>query len=231
MATHRLIALAIFALVLALSPRTAPAAVMERDWLAPGDGLLTFDNINNREWLDISVTLLEQFPGSTLEERYQAVVAETAGGGLFEGFRVAGEVDVIALANSAGVDTTKTDYTTNGGSVDELIRLFGMPVKLFGDELVASYAFVDAYADRPTPVRAAMIFVSLPPPLEPPPFPPIGTAFVNVGRGDGIGASTTGVGLLRAAVPEPAATRILAVSVVMLSAVCVARKRMQFLRR
>lgn len=49
------------------------AAVIERDWQTPGDGLLTYDNVSQPEWLDLSQTLLSQFPGeSTGGSRAQA---------------------------------------------------------------------------------------------------------------------------------------------------------------
>ena len=72
--------------------------------LTPGDGLLTFDDVNKREWLDLSESLLEQFPGDNLEENYQSVVTETGVSGIFEGFSVAKGDDAEALAISAGID-------------------------------------------------------------------------------------------------------------------------------
>jgi hypothetical protein len=82
------------------------AAVISRDWKTPGDGLLTYDDVNQREWLDLSQTLLtSQFPGATQEDRYQYVASQTAPGGLFAGFSVAKSVDVIALAQSAGINS------------------------------------------------------------------------------------------------------------------------------
>ena len=45
-------------LLLLLLPTSLNAAVIERDWQTPGDGLLTFDTVNQREWLDLSETLL-----------------------------------------------------------------------------------------------------------------------------------------------------------------------------
>jgi len=65
------------------------AGVLERDWQTPGDGLLTFDDVSQREWLDLSQTIMDLFPGSTLEEKFQSVVAETAPGGMFADFTVA----------------------------------------------------------------------------------------------------------------------------------------------
>jgi hypothetical protein len=89
--------------------QAVPAAVLSRDWKMPGDGLLTYDDVNQREWLDLSETLLtDQFPGSdpspliAREMRYQFVVSQTASGGLFEGFSVAKSTDVIQFAQSAG---------------------------------------------------------------------------------------------------------------------------------
>ena len=49
-------------LLLVLSfPFSLHAAVLERDWLTPGDGLLTYDTVTGREWLDLPVTLLSQY--------------------------------------------------------------------------------------------------------------------------------------------------------------------------
>ena len=83
---------------------TTSAAVFERDWLSPGNGLLTFDDVNQREWLDLSESLLEQFSGDTLEKNYPSVVAETRVGDIFEGFSVAKGEDAEALAISGGID-------------------------------------------------------------------------------------------------------------------------------
>jgi hypothetical protein len=53
----RTIALRIAAyLVLSVAATQAEAAVFERDWKAPGDGLLTYDDVNQRVWLDLSET-------------------------------------------------------------------------------------------------------------------------------------------------------------------------------
>lgn len=90
------------------------AAVIQRDWKTPGDGLLTFDTVDKREWLDLSQTILSsQFPGADREARYQYVAGQTGTGGLFEGFSMAKSPDVIALGESAGIDTTTQDYARN----------------------------------------------------------------------------------------------------------------------
>jgi hypothetical protein len=102
-----------------LVPRSE-AAVFERDWKTPGDGLLTYDDVNRREWLDLSETILSsQFPGEdpspqvTRENRYQYVVSETGPDGLFEGFSVGTAADVIALAESAGIDISTLNEDIN----------------------------------------------------------------------------------------------------------------------
>jgi hypothetical protein len=108
------------------------AAVIERDWKIPGDGLLTYDTVNKREWLDLSQTLLsDQFPGSgstfleIRESRYQYVVDQTALGGLFEGFRVARSPQVLGLAQSAGIDTSSFSYSNTAAAL-ELGNLLGV---------------------------------------------------------------------------------------------------------
>ena len=114
-----------------LAPGLAPGAVIERDWLAPGDGLLTYDTINRREWLDISESLLVPFitpemaslPGY---ERFDAAtdvaLAELLPGGRFEGFTLATRDDVIALRTSAGIPS---DRGFEGNSMRRLIDLLG----------------------------------------------------------------------------------------------------------
>jgi hypothetical protein len=100
--------------VIALWPLPGSGAVISRDWKFPGDGLLTYDDVNQREWLDLSQTLLSvQFPGNTRDERYQYVVGQLGPNGLFAGFDVAKSQDVVKLAQSAGIDTSTFDSNLN----------------------------------------------------------------------------------------------------------------------
>jgi hypothetical protein len=73
------------------------AAIVSRDYLAAGDGLLTYDTVNHREWLDIAATpqvRYSQLEGHvTLEEMLN----------LFDGFTRAGMSDAEELAISAGL--------------------------------------------------------------------------------------------------------------------------------
>jgi hypothetical protein len=105
--------LLIISIVLFATATNARAAVMSRDWKTPGDGLLTYDDVNRREWLDLSQTNLSRFPGTTAYERYLAIVDATAPGEIFEGFMTARSIDVIALAESAGIDTTSSSFAMN----------------------------------------------------------------------------------------------------------------------
>jgi hypothetical protein len=80
---------------------SADAAIFQRDWKAPGDGLLTYDDVNQRVWLDVTESQLSKFP----EPRLDNALAELAPGGMFNGFTFAKRNDVFALAQSAGIDT------------------------------------------------------------------------------------------------------------------------------
>jgi len=92
---------------------------MERDWKTPGDGLLTFDDVNNREWLDLSQTIRINFPSFQLND----IAMELEPGGMFEGFQWANIEDVTAFAQSAGIDTSVHDFDINGESAASLIQL------------------------------------------------------------------------------------------------------------
>jgi hypothetical protein len=123
---------ALLALLSLCAANHCSAAVFERDWKSPGDGLLTYDDVNRREWLDVSQTILSsQFPGEdpspwlTRENRYQYVVGQTLPRGLFEGFKVAKSPDVIGLAQSAGIDTSTLSVATNGAAALSLGQLLG----------------------------------------------------------------------------------------------------------
>ena len=110
-------------LFLGLLSQPVYADVFERD-LVPGsgDGLLTFDDVNQREWLDLPETFVFDFPGG-----YLGVLNELAPGGIYEGFQTASRADVIALAESAGIDTTTLDPETNLAATENLIALLEMP--------------------------------------------------------------------------------------------------------
>jgi hypothetical protein len=86
----------IFVLLTCVSgmPHTALGGVISTDLETVGDGLLTYDTINKREWLDLPET-----SGMRLAE----VLAQMEPGGRLEGFQFATLEDVTELAASAGV--------------------------------------------------------------------------------------------------------------------------------
>lgn len=113
----------------------AVGGVISQDWKSPGDGLLTHDDVNHRQWLDLSQTILSsQFPGAdpspyvTRENRYSYVLGQTLPGGLFDGFQVARRADVIALAQSSGINTSFRG-SPNSAAALALSQLLGFTVQ------------------------------------------------------------------------------------------------------
>ncbi len=184
----------IVALLLVAAPASR-AAVFERDWKTAGDGLLTYDDVNQREWLDIPESLLSQFPGTTLEIKYQAVVAELLPSGMFEGFTPADANDVVALAQSAGIDTGTTDFAANHASAQRLIELLG-PTDVFPP---SGLALTRGLLDELDPDCNCRLIANIA-------VGPSGAGlnFFSVAEyGDDRPAEITGVFLYRASIPEP----------------------------
>lgn len=191
------------------------AAMIEMDWKNPGDGLLTLDTVNKREWLDLSQTLLsDQFPGTGAnfleirEARYQYVVSQTAPGGLFEGFTVAKSPAVIALAMSAGIDTSTLNYSLNSSNTLALQDLLSV-TRFIPDANSYSIGLLDELGSLTAPNRLGVIFR----------VTPI-AAGISVGDPANVLQSSDppGVMLLRA-VPEPSALNLLALLLVAKGAV------------
>ena len=116
----------LLAAALACLPATVDAGAISRDWKTPDDGLLTYDDVNQREWLDLTESRLSMFPGSTLRQRYQNALLELAPGGMFEGFIAAKRPDLTALAQSSGIDVSTYDFSLNAGPTMLLINLVGV---------------------------------------------------------------------------------------------------------
>ncbi|MEM8943829.1 MAG: hypothetical protein AAGD11_01495, partial [Planctomycetota bacterium] len=175
------------------------ANVSERDWLSPGDGLLTFDDVNNREWLDLSQTILDQFPGSTLEENLQSVLAETMQGGLFEGFSFATPDDTVALAVSAGIDISIGSPLINFGPTSKIVELLS-PTVVSDPQDVTALGVVDAFdvpAGQTLATRVTAIFEVDGSAMR-------GRAGFSLGPvAEAVNTSNSAVMLYREAVPEP----------------------------
>jgi hypothetical protein len=165
-------------------PVIADAEVFERDWRVGGDGLLTYDDVNRREWLDVPVSLLSQFP----EPHYENAVAELVPGGLFDGFTLAVRADVVALAESAGIDTTTTVVAINGAPTRKLIDLLGPTLGSF-----RIHAFLADFSPFELPVVSIFDVQS-------------NTAGLRIGGTDDfLRFSNSGLMLYRQAIPEPSA--------------------------
>lgn len=91
------------------------SALIERDFLTPEDGLLTFDDVNQREWLDLTETL-----GLELA----AIQANMVPGQKWEDFSFATLKDVSDLAASAEVDWIEP-WSVPRTTDKELVGLFG----------------------------------------------------------------------------------------------------------
>lgn len=96
------------------------AGVVSRDLFEPGDGLLTYDDVNQREWLDFSVA--RGVPAADLSH----VLGES---GVLHGFRIATLTDIwdlFAPGSGAGFGSPYLNpnarYTTNS---IELLGLVG----------------------------------------------------------------------------------------------------------
>jgi hypothetical protein len=142
----------------------ASAAVFEHDWKTPADGLLTYDDVSQREWLDVTQSILEQFPGVTLEEKFQQAIVEIRPGGRFEGFRLPVVNDVLSLAGSAGINTTTSDFATNSVAVSRLIQLLG-PTLGSPPGYARTQGVLNSFAVHPPgiPFRGAMLLEYDPP--------------------------------------------------------------------
>jgi hypothetical protein len=184
------------------------AAVMSRDWKTPGDGLLTYDDVNRREWLDLSQSRLSLFAGVGQEQQYQSVVSELTPDGALEGFLVAKSEELRSLAASAGIDITNNDIA-NESATRQLIALVG-PSESFPDPdsgRAFSIALLDELRESPTPPHITRSFGEL---YVSPTDGANGSAGIRFPRGLDVEVSGTGVWLYRNEIPEPGSLAIAA---------------------
>lgn len=108
-----------------LTASLSQAALIERDWLAPGDALLTYDPNTGLEWLDVSQTILSRFSTSRItDEAADDAILQLQPGGALEGFNLASRADVEQLAVSAGVDVSSLQRAEQ--TADAMRTLIGM---------------------------------------------------------------------------------------------------------
>ncbi|HMO85152.1 MAG TPA: hypothetical protein PKC18_09565 [Lacipirellulaceae bacterium] len=177
------------------------AAVISRDWKTPGDGLLTYDDVNQRVWLDLTESRLSMFAGTTFEQRYQNALLELEPGGVLAGFQAATQLDIVAFVTSAGIASYSFDFVTNEIPTMQLIDLVGASFyPAVGG--VVSFGLLDELSAPPqSPINqrlTAQLFIN-------PDSGPAGVAglFIAPGAGDTLSqVGNTGIWLYRA-VPEP----------------------------
>jgi hypothetical protein len=175
----------------------ANAAVFERDWKTPGDGLLTYDDVNRREWLDLSQSVLFQFPSPFLEP----ALAELASGGRFEGFHLANGDDAIALAESAGIDTAGLTQN-NAVPMNTLIDLLG-----FAEPPYSHRAIICCAPDIPEfQFESPIAYFTV---IGPNPFTGIVEAGLRIFQRGGLITPSDGLMLYRP-IPEPSSLVLLA---------------------
>jgi hypothetical protein len=113
----RLIRLALLCMCVGM-PTILHGGIVERDFRVLGDGLLTYDDVSHREWLDLTETLDWNLP--TLE-------AALSIGGSLCGFKSATLADLEELATSVGIPwITPWQFPTfTGKEANLLIELVG----------------------------------------------------------------------------------------------------------
>lgn len=219
MAARRAFCLAFLCGAFVSTPATA--ALIERDWLAPGDGLLTYDDVNHREWLDLDVSELSQF-GSLIDDAVAAAKLELLPGGRFEGFTLAGREEVDQLVVSSGFDSSSYESTLEtADQMRALILLIGGPERL--DELSGAaelFGVIDETASASNssqPTSAAVLFtVENRAPTRPNGRGSYGYDNQSNDRYKNYDASGIGIMLYRNSVPEPSAALLIAMAISLL---------------
>lgn len=196
-------------ITLSVAAADTRGAIISKDWKQPGDGLLTVNIDNGLEYLDLSLTNLAGFPGTLVEDRYQAVIAQTVQGGLFEGFMVSNRNQATSLLNSAGIVADTSDFATNGLPTSTLIS-FLSATEVSGNDLLA-HALIDEVLQRNTLRNRTVVSLGY--------RPQAGLSGVAYGRlqfGPEIVIqtypdldATYAVLLVRSSVPEPASSTLL----------------------
>jgi hypothetical protein len=189
---------AVFIAALLLAAGPSRAALIEADWLAAGDGLLTVDPDTGLQWLDWT---------ASTNLSVDQVMAQLGSGGTFDGFRYATEAEVTQLYVDAGIPDAPGITAANLIPVQELLALVGVTgtggLGPFAIGWTASFSgglrVQASLTDRSDDLGQA--------------------TFVTVlGFGDDFATSTWGHALVRV-VPEPGTASLFAVSLALLAVV------------
>jgi len=114
----------IVALVMLMYIQSTIAAMIDQDWQTLGDANVMFDTVTNMRWLDLSITA---------DMSNDTVVTNLGGGGLFEGWRLATQDEVLELWSNAGITNTDRDWVTyQFAEVNDMVNRLG-PTTMFED--------------------------------------------------------------------------------------------------
>lgn len=95
----------------------AHAALIDQDWQAPDDSKIIYDTDTNLRWLDLRVTA---------SMSHDTVVANLEAGGIFEGFELATQTEVLDLWGNAGITNTERVWVTDQyAPVEDLVNRLG----------------------------------------------------------------------------------------------------------
>lgn len=140
-----------FIAIVVLAGSKASAAIVQVDWLAAGDNLLTEDTSTGLRWLDFTQTAGQSF---------DAVSTQLGVGGAFDGFNYATSAQVETFWTNAGIPTISVlgDFqAANFTPVSQLTNLIGgildTTVLPFSNGLTATTGFSTDFFGNTTPFR------------------------------------------------------------------------------
>lgn len=108
------------ALAALMYSQATAAAVIDQDWQTPGDENLLLDTATNMRWLDLSVTA---------DMSHNTVVVNLNAGGLFEGWRLATQGEVLELWSHAGITNNERVWQMSQFTeVNDLVTRLGPTV-------------------------------------------------------------------------------------------------------
>jgi len=111
---HSILTISVAALVLSLD---ASAALIERDWTAPGDAALTYDTDTGLEWLDLT---------KTAGLSYNDVIPQLVPGNIFQSFAYASTQQIIDLFSAVDLEEFDNAKTTEGPKISLLLSFWGV---------------------------------------------------------------------------------------------------------
>jgi hypothetical protein len=120
----------------ALFSQSAHALLIERDLYASGDGLLTYDEATDLEWLDLS---------QTAGWSYDSLTGEFGAGGTFEGWRFGTYDEWIAMIGAGGlvpdpIPSSPSTALNTATDANNLLALLGAPDYTEGAIINQSFA-------------------------------------------------------------------------------------------